>query len=180
MKTTFVLFCFYQPLEIITGSAQSNGFHGAQGAASIVPLLYCALARGRLYQIAMSGRACGDANVLEYTRSGWSFHGKGMWLTARGGGAGSPSPHVTGQAGAGDPPGPCMTMIGSPNYGSRSVSRDTEVEAVVVTTDEGLMQQLQEEKNALLKYSTRVTADNYPENIPWYARILAQLLKSLM
>ena len=52
--------------------------------------------------------------MFEYRRPGWTFHGKGLWYTE--------------QAGS---PGPCLTMVGSPNFGYRSQKRDLETQVPV-------------------------------------------------
>lgn len=39
---------------------------------------------------------------------------------------------------------PCLTLIGSPNFGYRSVHRDLEAQIAIVTENEGLQAQLQE------------------------------------
>lgn len=39
---------------------------------------------------------------------------------------------------------PCLTLIGSPNFGYRSVHRDLEAQIAIVTENEELQRQLQE------------------------------------
>ena len=68
-----------------------------------------------------------------------------------------------------------LTMVGSPNFGyrlatvvtqcttvcvlvGRSVERDLETQMVVVTSNEGLRDRLQQERDALFNFGTPVTA----------------------
>lgn len=56
-----------------------------------------------------------EPQLLEYSRPGWEYHAKGIWLR---------------------PPGalqPCLTAIGSPNYGHRSVLRDLEAQLLLLS-----------------------------------------------
>ena len=87
-------------------------------------------------------------------RPEWTFHAKGLWYS---------------------PPGedrPVLTMVGSPNFGyrfaavaslctilvGRSVERDLETQMVVVTSNDGLRDRLKQERDALFKFGTPVTA----------------------
>merc|ERR1712222_170389 len=78
--------------------------------------------------------------MVEWQRPEWTFHAKGLWYS---------------------PPGedrPVLTMVGSPNFGYRSVERDLETQMVVVTSNDGLRDRLQQERDALFKFGTPVTA----------------------
>ena len=94
--------------------------------------------------------------MSEIVRPKWTFHAKGLWYS---------------------PPGevrPMLTLVGSPNFGYRlgtpnhlctiivyivrSVERDLETQIVVVTSNDGLRDRLQQERDALFKYGTPVTA----------------------
>lgn len=58
------------------------------------------------------------------------------------------------------PPGselPCMTMVGSPNFGDRSVSKDLETQLVIVTENPEFRKQLHEECQQL--YNWGLVAD---------------------
>ena len=53
--------------------------------------------------------------LYEYVRDDWTYHCKGMWIK-KGKGVNMPS----------------ITLIGSPNFGSRSVNRDLEVRYICI------------------------------------------------
>ena len=82
---------------------------------------------------------------------GWTYHAKGLWITL---------PKATeGENGFGQQRdtsavGPSISVIGSSNYTLRSNSLDTEVGAVIVTSDPGLQGRLRREEQNLLKYSS--------------------------
>jgi CDP-diacylglycerol--glycerol-3-phosphate 3-phosphatidyltransferase len=84
--------------RILTASPQANGFLGAGGAAGHIPYAYLHIARwfhDRLVQAQQTDRI----KLEEYTRDGWTFHGKGLWHYL-------PENEF-----------PILTMIGSSNFG---------------------------------------------------------------
>lgn len=48
---------------------------------------------------------------------------------------------------------PCLTLIGSPNFGYRSVHRDLEAQIAIVTENEELQNQLQEVSALIFSWS---------------------------
>lgn len=91
-------------------------------------------------------------HLYEWSRSDWSYHAKGMWLSA------SPSASSS----------PLLSVIGSPNYGARSVQRDSETSLVLLTRpDSTLSRQLGDEQHRLMQHAHLVTLDGSntdPEN----------------
>ena len=89
-------------------------------------------------------------------QDGWTYHAKGLWITL----PTDAKESIPGDSALANPnstsPGPSITLIGSSNYTKRSYGLDTEVGAVMMTTDEGLMQELKTEEQALMKYSKEV------------------------
>ena len=80
--------------------------------------------------------------MLEYYRRNWTFHAKGACLASLGFHPAHTS--TTGLWIAADTASrPHFTLIGSPNYGFRSVYRDLEAQVAITTTDPGLQEQLQ-------------------------------------
>ena len=99
------------PVHLLTASPSANGWHDAKGIAYYVPQLYSAL----ILAVLSSPSAAAVLRISEWQRSGFSFHAKGVWLT---------------------PPGhsqPLLTVVGSSNYGERSLERDAESSIVIVT-----------------------------------------------
>lgn len=71
----------------------------------------------------------------EYLRKDWTYHAKGLWYYASG------SKY------------PSLTLIGSPNFGERSVKRDLETQVAVVTRNIDLQKQLHNECTELYERS---------------------------
>ncbi|XP_075724579.1 phosphatidylglycerophosphate synthase 1 isoform X2 [Rhipicephalus microplus] len=102
--------------------------------------------------------------VGEYERPQWTFHGKGLWLWRDG--------H----------PWPCLSLIGSPNFGFRSVYQDLEAQVAIVTTNEKLQRQLAQEQQRLYDLAAPVslaTFQNPTRHVPFWVRFLMPLLRPL-
>lgn len=71
-------------LDVVTSSVQSHGFYKAKGLAGIIPSFYEAAKEGFLkngyVRPALQVSELGNECILEYSRPGWSFHGKGITL----------------------------------------------------------------------------------------------------
>ena len=57
-----------------------------------------------------------------------------------------------------------MTLIGSPNFGFRSVSRDLEAQLAVVTENETLRQQLDDERKRLYSRTSTVSEQTFMDD----------------
>jgi CDP-diacylglycerol---glycerol-3-phosphate 3-phosphatidyltransferase len=117
--------------HIVAGSARSNGWNDGKGMYALIPQVYVT-SMNRTLKWAQN---CQSTHVYEYDREGWSFHGKGIWI--------SPS----------DPNKPRATMFGSSNFGSRSAELDVESNIALVTTNDSLSDRLREERDMVLKYA---------------------------
>lgn len=129
-----------QSLSLLTASPRANGFFTAKGASRRVPAAYVLLER-QFWDAA--ARASKPFSLYEYARKGWTYHGKGLWYT---------------------PPGeslPALTLIGSANFGARSLSRDTEAQVTVVTDNAALRQLLADEQKMLIDDSVHVPDRRY-------------------
>lgn len=78
--------------------------------------------------------------LQEYLREGWTYHAKGLWYY--------PPDQST----------PCLTLIGSPNFGERSVKRDLETQLAIVTENEQLRKNFHDECKRL--YALGLPLDN--------------------
>lgn len=101
---------------LLTAAPEANGFFGARGLRSLIPAAYRALEHQLVRRAARHGGASSSVDagasapprlrLRHYSRPGWSFHAKGLWLwpaaehqgaAARGEPAGvddgPPSPH---------------------------------------------------------------------------------------
>lgn len=100
-------------------------------------------------------------SIFEYYRRGWTFHVKGLWF--------SESPQEL----------PCMTFVGSPNYGRRSATRDIEAQVLVVTADKDLQMRLAKERDHLYENAQQIERDDLETNdrkTPMYLRFFAWIL----
>ena len=101
----------------------------------------------------------------EYVRDKWTFHAKGLWYYLP------------------NEPLPSLTLIGSPNFGHRSVYRDLEAQVAIVTNNQGLSEALHEEKGRLYNSAERVTRETFllPERkIPVWVYCVTRLIKNFL
>jgi phosphatidylserine/phosphatidylglycerophosphate/cardiolipin synthase-like enzyme len=107
-------------VEIIAGSANANGFYKSKGLSGLIPEAYEILKEDIGNQI----------SLFEYSRSGWTFHTKGIWISP----ATCEMPH--------------STIIGSH-------FRDTEISFAVKSSNPGVQESMRAELDDVLKYVRR-------------------------
>ncbi|KAJ2454695.1 CDP-diacylglycerol--glycerol-3-phosphate 3-phosphatidyltransferase [Coemansia sp. RSA 2337] len=124
--------------DLLVASPRANGFFTASGISRYIPDMYSIIE----HEFLKSARTCGrpDIAVEEYYRDGWTFHGKGVWCYL-------------------DQKSPQLTMIGSPNYGYRSIYCDLETQITLIpgTAGSQLRDDLHQEALSLLSHSEMVT-----------------------
>ena len=101
--------------------------------------------------------------LQEYLRSKWTFHAKGLWYSP-------PREHL-----------PNLTLIGSPNFGHRSLKRDLENQTVLITSNVGLRRQLYAECDHVYKYGAHVTHTTFALNnrkVPLWAQVVSGFTRS--
>ncbi|KAK9502649.1 hypothetical protein O3M35_011377 [Rhynocoris fuscipes] len=126
--------------KILMAHPSANGFLKARGLAGGIPDAYTGLALQFLSKV-KSNEQDGRIKMFEYIRDGWTFHAKGLWYTP-------PNSNL-----------PCLTLIGSSNFGSRSVRRDLETQIALITTNKSLRTRLREEEDNLIKYVDEFTPE---------------------
>ena len=127
--------------NILMAHPEANGFLGAKFPAGGIPHAYTLIARNFWTE---AQRKDGDrVRLFEYRRPGWTFHGKGLWYS---------------QTSL-----PCLTMVGSPNFGYRSERRDLESQIVVLTRNSELQERLGEEEERLYSPANMVEASTWKE-----------------
>uniref|UniRef100_A0A3B5PX50 CDP-diacylglycerol--glycerol-3-phosphate 3-phosphatidyltransferase n=1 Tax=Xiphophorus maculatus TaxID=8083 RepID=A0A3B5PX50_XIPMA len=148
--------------RILTASPEVNGFFGAKGIAGAIPAAYIHIARqfyNRVRQLGQQERV----HLHEYHRPQWTFHAKGLWYYLRG------------------QDRPCLTLIGSPNFGYRSVHRDLEAQIAIVTENEALQSQLQEEQETLYRRSMEVSDSTFQQPnryVKLWVKLVTPLIKN--
>jgi CDP-diacylglycerol--glycerol-3-phosphate 3-phosphatidyltransferase len=135
--------------HIVTAGPKANGFHGGHSISGGIPVAYSEMVREFVETVARYKRQHVDPiidpfspgiTVYEYEKPGHTFHGKGGWLSIFKRSSSVPSLKQ---------PDTMLTLIGSPNFGRRSVERDLEMQLYVSTSDPALIQRLAEERDAL-------------------------------
>ena len=139
--------------SILMAPPEANGFLGAKFPAGGIPHAYTLIAR-RFWQ-SLEGRERTRVRMWEFRRPDWTFHGKGLWY----------SENLR----------PCLTMVGSPNFGYRSERRDLESQIVILTRSQDLQQRLGEEQEKLYSPAELVTTKTWAEEdrqVPTWVKLV--------
>lgn len=149
--------------DVLMAHPKANGFFGSKFPAGGIPPAYTLIANKFFNSVGRLGQH-DRIKLFEYLRDGWTFHGKGLWFSPDSGGA------------------PIATMVGSPNFGYRSVERDLESQITIVTTNKDLRNELDEEQKMLFESSTKVTQETFklPERrIPNWVKVVVATARNL-
>ncbi|KNE70989.1 hypothetical protein AMAG_15248 [Allomyces macrogynus ATCC 38327] len=148
-----------RPVNVLTASPQANGFFGSKGVSKYIPDAYTWLESRFLARV----RGTTQPIVLaEYARPGWTFHAKGLWISP-----------VASRL-------PWLTVIGSSNFGHRSMHRDVEAQAIVVTTNKRLQEELRDEVDALWAPSKVVEEKELEaRRVHWLTKVVAYATQNM-
>ncbi|OTF69049.1 hypothetical protein BLA29_007928 [Euroglyphus maynei] len=143
-------------ITILMASEEANGFYQGNGLLRYVPYVYTYYVRNFLRKI---NTMYNPITIRYYNRPNWSFHGKGIWLQT--------SEYY-------------LTMVGSTNFGYRSVYRDNEAQLVIVTKNDQLKKKFQSEFDHLIEHSHKIRnwqtdLPRIPLLIPFIANIFRSL-----
>ena len=147
--------------DIVTASPNANGFLKASGFAGKIPAVYSYLTKKFYDDVWRNGKA-GHIKVWEYLRPNWTYHAKGIWFYEK---------QMT---------LPTLTMIGSSNFGQRSVNRDLEAQVTIVTRNKNLMNQLHREKCGIMKDSSLMKSETFAEHryhVPRWVSFVTNLIR---
>ncbi|XP_034934083.1 CDP-diacylglycerol--glycerol-3-phosphate 3-phosphatidyltransferase, mitochondrial [Chelonus insularis] len=136
--------------NLLTAHPTANGFYGAKGIAGQIPAAYTIIEKS-FFDSCERMNLNNRIKLEEYIRPGWTYHAKGLWYTL-------PNEQK-----------PSLTLIGSSNFGYRSVHRDLETQLVLITRNAKLQNCLQEEYDRLRKYAQPVKRESfsqYEKSIP--------------
>ncbi|TSK14779.1 CDP-diacylglycerol--glycerol-3-phosphate 3-phosphatidyltransferase, mitochondrial [Bagarius yarrelli] len=148
--------------RILMASPEVNGFFGAKGVAGAIPEAYIHLAHQFYSKVCELGQQ-DRVHLHEYHRPDWTFHAKGLWYYLKGNER------------------PCLTLIGSPNFGYRSVHRDIEAQIAIVTENDELQTQLQQEQDMLYRRSTEVSNSTFKQSnryVKLWVKLVTPLIKN--
>ncbi|XP_058811810.1 CDP-diacylglycerol--glycerol-3-phosphate 3-phosphatidyltransferase, mitochondrial isoform X2 [Topomyia yanbarensis] len=145
--------------SILMAHPNANGFLGAKGPAGGIPAAYSLIAR-KFYEKLQKAGQQHRVSLMEYERTGWTYHAKGLWYYLPGSSL------------------PNLTLIGSSNFGERSVNRDLEAQICVVTTNSGLQRKLQSEFDNILQHSSTAEAQLISRSVPRWVRAVVGLFRN--
>jgi CDP-diacylglycerol---glycerol-3-phosphate 3-phosphatidyltransferase len=131
-------------VDVLCASAEANGFHGGSGIKGRVPEFYTLTTSRFLQRVLALPSPRPRVWEWRHPERGWTFHAKGLWVGGGGGNGGMSQP--------------CMTWVGSPNFGFRSIERDMEMQLAVVTRHEPLQVRLGAERDALFSHAAVLDA----------------------
>ncbi|XP_060079688.1 CDP-diacylglycerol--glycerol-3-phosphate 3-phosphatidyltransferase, mitochondrial-like [Ylistrum balloti] len=148
--------------DILMSSPETNGFFGAKGVSGAVPYVYVQTAK-EFYNRICEGDQEARIKLQEYFHHTWSFHVKGLWYYLC------------------DSKYPAMTIIGSSNFGHRSVYRDLECQAVVVTDNAYLQKQLKKEHEDLYQRSSTIIEATFQQQnryVPLWVKFVTRTCRT--
>ena len=154
-------------IRILSGHPEANGWWGAKGIARYVPDIYSAVAYDFICHVRESHNTERVA-LHEWRRQAWSYHAKGLWYQTA------------------YQKYPCMTMIGSSNFGLRSLYRDSECALVMLTSVESsLAKELLSERDRLFGESMSIEQGDFEREdsnrrVHWLIRYVARFAKEYL
>ena len=99
-------------------------------------------------------------HLFEFEKPNWTYHAKGLWYYL-------PEQDL-----------PAMTLIGSSNFGERSVNRDLESQICIVTTNPSLKQRLKREWENLYQVGSAAEQEIVSRTIPRWVRGVVSLFRN--
>ncbi|KAI6654302.1 CDP-diacylglycerol--glycerol-3-phosphate 3-phosphatidyltransferase, mitochondrial isoform X1 [Oopsacas minuta] len=149
--------------HVLAASEQANGFYKAQGLSRYIPTMYLQLSNQFLELIKDSNK---HIKYYEFQKENWSFHAKGIWYYKNGDDF------------------PFLTLIGSPNYGYRSVWRDLELQFFIQTNNNSLKRKLDTECKSLYHPSTTAEISSKvirrDRHVATYVKLATKLLRGFL
>ncbi|XP_072931896.1 CDP-diacylglycerol--glycerol-3-phosphate 3-phosphatidyltransferase, mitochondrial [Epargyreus clarus] len=146
-------------ISLLMAHPNANGFMGAAGPAGGIPYAYSLIAR-KFWQRVIDSNQASRVQMLEYERTGWTFHAKGLWYYPPGSGV------------------PWATLVGSANFGERSVRRDLEAQAAIFTVSPYLQERLHEECSKLHEYSSECSSELQERHTPLWVKATVGLFRT--
>ncbi|RZF43477.1 hypothetical protein LSTR_LSTR001738 [Laodelphax striatellus] len=125
-----ILFRSQAQFRILMAHPMANSFFKAPGLAGGIPSVYTNIALSFI-SLANKCKQAHRIRLFEYQKPGWTFHSKGLWQNLE--------------------DNRMLTLVGSSNYGARSVNRDLESQIVIITANEKLKASLSNEQKQLFE-----------------------------
>uniref|UniRef100_A0A6B2EDX6 CDP-diacylglycerol--glycerol-3-phosphate 3-phosphatidyltransferase n=1 Tax=Phlebotomus kandelakii TaxID=1109342 RepID=A0A6B2EDX6_9DIPT len=144
---------------ILMAHPNANGFKNAKGPAGGIPDAYTLIAR-QFYEKLKAAKQDYRVSLFEYQLPGWTYHAKGLWYYL-------PDSRL-----------PAMTLIGSSNFGERSVNRDLETQVCIVTENVDLQKRIEAECENLYRLGSAAESEITRRNIPRWVRAVVSVFKN--
>ncbi|XP_022313163.2 CDP-diacylglycerol--glycerol-3-phosphate 3-phosphatidyltransferase, mitochondrial-like isoform X1 [Crassostrea virginica] len=147
--------------NLLIASPQVNGFYGARGVMGNIPDAYTYIASSFYHLVKYYNMQC-RIRLYEYYRSQWTYHVKGLWYYL-------PNQNR-----------PFLSMMGSSNFGHRSVYRDVECQIALVTQNKQLQAQLHQEQTNFFANgveTNEVTFQQDDRYVPLWVRLASPFLR---
>ncbi|KAH8353845.1 hypothetical protein KR084_008486 [Drosophila pseudotakahashii] len=145
--------------SILMAHPNANGFQGAKGPAGGIPAAYTLIAKS-FYESLVRRKQNHRVNFFEYEKPGWTYHAKGLWYYL-------PEARL-----------PNLTLIGSSNFGERSVNRDLETQVCLVTANKDLSQRLQAEADRLYDLSQTAEREIVQRPVPRWVQAVVRIFRN--
>ena len=145
--------------HILMAHPTANGFLGAKGPAGSIPDAYSQIAKTFHQKLCQSGQT-DRVKLYEFEKPNWTYHAKGLWYYLP------------------DSTLPDVTLIGSSNFGERSVNRDLESQICLVTVNDKLRNQLQAECDNLYKFGHKAEQHLEVRTIPKWIRAVVAIFRN--
>ncbi|XP_036324539.1 CDP-diacylglycerol--glycerol-3-phosphate 3-phosphatidyltransferase, mitochondrial [Rhagoletis pomonella] len=145
--------------SILMAHPNANGFQGASGPAGSIPAAYTLIAK-KFYEDVLQLKQDHRINFFEYEKHGWTYHAKGLWY------------YLPGTS------SPALTLIGSSNFGERSVNRDLETQVCLVTSNDGLSNRLQGEVDRLFSSSSTAEKEILSRPVPRWVHAVVTVFRN--
>ncbi|ORX85210.1 hypothetical protein BCR32DRAFT_200222 [Anaeromyces robustus] len=150
-------------VDILCAAPQANSFYKNPGISGYIPAVYTYFERQVHDETSNK-----DLKVHEYIRPGWTYHAKGLWASYKNEKTGELLPNVT--------------ILGSTNFGRRSMKRDVEAQVLLITDNKKLQKEIAKEIDNLLNYTVIVnneTFDKQERQIPLPVKVVTKLFQSM-
>ncbi|KAJ1978845.1 CDP-diacylglycerol--glycerol-3-phosphate 3-phosphatidyltransferase [Dimargaris xerosporica] len=150
--------------DLLVAAPKANGFYNARGISKYVPTAYSSFEHDfhRMAQQHTNRCSTRSIRIREYCREGWTFHAKGLWFYL------------------GQQPDPAITVIGSSNYGYRSIRRDLEAQMTLFTDNTELRAALGREVQRLNRHTQVVTDQTFGHplrRVPLWVRAVKPFIR---
>ncbi|OUM59597.1 hypothetical protein PIROE2DRAFT_46915, partial [Piromyces sp. E2] len=131
-------------IDIVCAAPQANSFYKGKGISGAIPAAYTILEK-QIHDISLNKDV--DMRIHEYVRPGWTYHAKGLWASYKDPETGELLPNVT--------------ILGSTNFGRRSMNRDVEAQVLMITDNKKLQKDMAREIKNLLNYTVLVDDETF-------------------